>query len=116
MGTAPTSDDGSVSDPLDGDASEGAGLATSIEVRLAEPRSHVAIGVEVRGVEHQAPAGAYLDALALVLDGDAVLPLRRPLAVARRDGGPLLGTWQGIYLFEHRRTSHRRILEIRIVE
>jgi len=24
------------------------------------------------------------------------------------EGEPVLGTWQGIYLFEHRRTAHRR--------
>jgi thiamine phosphate synthase YjbQ (UPF0047 family) len=24
------------------------------------------------------------------------------------DGRPVLGTWQGIYLFEHRRQPHRR--------
>ncbi len=24
------------------------------------------------------------------------------------DGAPLLGTWQGLYLFEHRRRPHRR--------
>ena len=31
------------------------------------------------------------------------------------DGAPLLGTWQGIYLFEHRSAPHRRILELRLV-
>jgi thiamine phosphate synthase YjbQ (UPF0047 family) len=25
-----------------------------------------------------------------------------------QDGAPLLGTWQGLYLFEHRRRPHRR--------
>ncbi|MCI0652326.1 MAG: secondary thiamine-phosphate synthase enzyme YjbQ [Planctomycetes bacterium] len=30
------------------------------------------------------------------------------------DGAPLLGTWQGIFLFEHRRAGQRRILELRI--
>ncbi|MEE8141472.1 MAG: secondary thiamine-phosphate synthase enzyme YjbQ [Planctomycetota bacterium] len=31
-------------------------------------------------------------------------------------GAPLLGTWQGIFLFEHRRRPHRRLLEVRIYE
>lgn len=30
------------------------------------------------------------------------------------DGRLLLGTWQGLYLFEHRRAPHRRIVEIRV--
>jgi len=30
------------------------------------------------------------------------------LAVPVRNGRPLLGTWQGIYLFEHRDRPHRR--------
>jgi thiamine phosphate synthase YjbQ (UPF0047 family) len=27
----------------------------------------------------------------------------------------LLGTWQGVYLFEHRRTPHRRELVLHLV-
>jgi len=30
------------------------------------------------------------------------------LSIPVRAGAPLLGTWQGIYLFEHRRGSHTR--------
>ena len=30
------------------------------------------------------------------------------LSIPFSDGAPLLGTWQGIYLFEHRRAPHRR--------
>jgi secondary thiamine-phosphate synthase enzyme len=30
------------------------------------------------------------------------------LSVPVADGAPVLGTWQGIYLFEHRRRPHRR--------
>jgi secondary thiamine-phosphate synthase enzyme len=30
------------------------------------------------------------------------------LAVPVQDGAPLLGTWQGIYLYEHRRQGHVR--------
>jgi len=31
------------------------------------------------------------------------------------DGELALGTWQGLYLFEHRRRAHRRRVEIRIL-
>ncbi|GBR29309.1 hypothetical protein AA0488_1709 [Kozakia baliensis NRIC 0488] len=30
------------------------------------------------------------------------------LTIPVMNGSPVLGTWQGIYLFEHRRTPHRR--------
>ena len=30
------------------------------------------------------------------------------LSIPVQDGGPMLGTWQGIYLFEHRREPPRR--------
>ncbi len=36
----------------------------------------------------------------------ALLPVSLDIPVA--DGRMLLGTWQGIYLFEHRRAPHRR--------
>ena len=31
------------------------------------------------------------------------------------DGMPALGTWQGIYLFEHRRHPHRRTLALHLI-
>ena len=31
------------------------------------------------------------------------------------DGGLALGTWQGIYVFEHRRSPHRRTLVVSVV-
>lgn len=31
------------------------------------------------------------------------------------DGAPLLGTWQGLYLFEHRRAPHTRHVEVRVI-
>jgi secondary thiamine-phosphate synthase enzyme len=31
------------------------------------------------------------------------------------DGMPALGTWQGIYLFEHRRQPHRRTLALHLI-
>lgn len=36
----------------------------------------------------------------------AILPVS--LQVPVQNGQPLLGTWQGIYLFEHRNAPHRR--------
>ncbi|MXU65243.1 secondary thiamine-phosphate synthase enzyme YjbQ [Oceanomicrobium pacificus] len=36
----------------------------------------------------------------------ALLPVSLSIPVA--DGAPLLGTWQGVYLFEHRDAPHRR--------
>ena len=30
-------------------------------------------------------------------------------------GAPVLGTWQGIYLFEHRRAPHRRQLALHLI-
>lgn len=36
----------------------------------------------------------------------ALLPVS--LSIPVLEGRPRLGTWQGIYLFEHRRASHRR--------
>lgn len=37
------------------------------------------------------------------------------LAVPVQDGRMLLGTWQGIYLFEHRRETHRRQIALHLV-
>ena len=37
------------------------------------------------------------------------------LSVLVAGGRPILGTWQGIYLFEHRRASHRRRVAIHLV-
>jgi secondary thiamine-phosphate synthase enzyme len=37
------------------------------------------------------------------------------LAVPVDGGKPVLGTWQGIYLFEHRTASHRRELVLHLI-
>jgi secondary thiamine-phosphate synthase enzyme len=37
------------------------------------------------------------------------------LAIPVSGGVPLLGTWQGIYLFEHRRRPHRRELALHLI-
>ena len=37
------------------------------------------------------------------------------LAIPVEDGRPVLGTWQGIYLFEHRSAPHRRELVLHLI-
>ena len=37
------------------------------------------------------------------------------LTIPVADGRPLLGTWQGIYLFEHRRRPHRRTVVLHLI-
>lgn len=37
------------------------------------------------------------------------------LAIPVANGRPVLGTWQGIYLFEHRRASHRRQVALHLI-
>lgn len=37
------------------------------------------------------------------------------LSVPVADGRPALGTWQGIYLFEHRRYPHRRTIALHLI-
>ena len=37
------------------------------------------------------------------------------LSIPVRDGRPMLGTWQGIYLFEHRRRPHRREVAVHLI-
>jgi secondary thiamine-phosphate synthase enzyme len=37
------------------------------------------------------------------------------LAIPVADGHPVLGTWQGIYLFEHRSRPHRRQLVLHLI-
>lgn len=37
------------------------------------------------------------------------------LAIPVRDGRLALGTWQGIYLFEHRARPHRRTIELHLL-
>ena len=37
------------------------------------------------------------------------------LAIPVAEGRPVLGTWQGIFLFEHRRTPHRRDLVLHVI-
>ena len=37
------------------------------------------------------------------------------LSIPIADGRLVLGTWQGIYLFEHRRTRHRRTVALHII-
>ena len=37
------------------------------------------------------------------------------LSIPVMDGRPMLGTWQGIYLFEHRRRPHRREVALHLI-
>lgn len=37
------------------------------------------------------------------------------LSIPVRNGVPALGTWQGIYLFEHRRQPHRRQIVLHLI-
>ena len=37
------------------------------------------------------------------------------LSIPVVDGEPALGTWQGIYLWEHRRAAHRRIVVAHVI-
>jgi secondary thiamine-phosphate synthase enzyme len=37
------------------------------------------------------------------------------LSIPVSDGAPMLGTWQGIYLFEHRSSPHRRQVALHVV-
>jgi secondary thiamine-phosphate synthase enzyme len=37
------------------------------------------------------------------------------LSIPVADGRPLLGTWQGIYLFEHRHAAHRRRIAVHLI-
>lgn len=37
------------------------------------------------------------------------------LSIPVADGRPVLGTWQGIYVFEHRRARHRRKVALHLI-
>lgn len=37
------------------------------------------------------------------------------LSIPVVDGRPALGTWQGVYLFEHRRSAHRRSIVLHLL-
>lgn len=37
------------------------------------------------------------------------------LSIPVGNGSPVLGTWQGIYLFEHRRQPHRRTIAVHLI-
>ena len=43
----------------------------------------------------------------------ALLPTQ--LSIPVEEGRPALGTWQGIYVFEHRRAPHRRELVLNLI-
>ncbi|MDN4629894.1 secondary thiamine-phosphate synthase enzyme YjbQ [Sphingomonas sp. PsM26] len=37
------------------------------------------------------------------------------LSIPVADGEPVFGTWQGLYLFEHRRAAHRRLIAVHLI-
>jgi secondary thiamine-phosphate synthase enzyme len=37
------------------------------------------------------------------------------LSIPVQNGKPLLGTWQGVYLFEHRRAPHTRDVALHFI-
>jgi secondary thiamine-phosphate synthase enzyme len=37
------------------------------------------------------------------------------LSIPVLGGAPMLGTWQGVYLFEHRRAPHRRQIALHLI-
>ena len=66
--------------------------------RLVPPSDHPAMAYLTHTYEGPDDMPAHIKA--------ALLPVSLSIPVAA--GRPLLGTWQGVYLFEHRRRPHRR--------
>ena len=66
--------------------------------RLAPPADHASMRWLTHTAEGPDDMPAHLKA--------AILPVRLQIPVA--EGRMMLGTWQGIYLVEHRRAPHRR--------
>ena len=66
--------------------------------RLIPPADHPSMSWLTHTLEGADDMPAHLKA--------AILPVSLSIPVA--DGAPMLGTWQGIYLWEHRRLPHRR--------
>lgn len=66
--------------------------------RIAPPAGHVSMGWITHRAEGPDDMPAHLKA--------AVLPVSLQIPVAK--GRMMLGTWQGIYLVEHRRHPHQR--------
>ena len=73
--------------------------------RLVPPSDHPAMSYLRHTYEGPDDMPAHIKA--------ALMPVS--LSVPLRDGQPALGTWQGIYLFEHRRAPHRRRIAIQLV-
>ena len=66
--------------------------------RLVPPSDHPAMAYLTHTYEGPDDMPAHIKA--------ALLPVSLSIPVA--NGQPLLGTWQGVYLFEHRNRPHRR--------
>lgn len=66
--------------------------------RLAPPSTHPSMSYLRHTYEGPDDMPAHIKA--------AMMPVS--LSIPVRDGAPVLGTWQGVYLFEHRDAPHRR--------
>jgi CheY-like chemotaxis protein len=63
------------------------------------------------------PDMAIIDLEMPVMDGVELIEQmkERQLSIPLIEGRLVLGTWQGIYLFEHRRRPHRRTLALHVI-
>jgi len=68
--------------------------------RLVPPSDHPAMSYLRHSYEGPDDMPAHIKA--------AMMPVS--LSIPVRQGRMVLGTWQGIYLFEHRRTPHQRLV------
>ena len=73
--------------------------------RLVPPSDHPAMSYLRHTYEGPDDMPAHIKA--------ALLPVSLSIPVA--NGAPVLGTWQGIYLFEHRRAPHTRQVVLHLV-
>lgn len=72
--------------------------------RLAPPSDDESMGWITHRAEGPDDMPAHIKA--------ALLPVSLSIPVS--DGAPLLGTWQGVYLFEHRRAPMRRAIVLHL--
>ncbi len=72
--------------------------------RLVPPSDHPAMSYLRHTYEGPDDMPAHIKA--------AMMPVS--LSIPVRQGRMVLGTWQGIYLFEHRRAPHRRLVAVHL--
>ena len=83
---------------LDGRLPDGTGIEVCRDVRSLDPRLHCLI------------LTSYDDEQAI---RTAITQVQLSIPVS--GGRPVLGTWQGVYLFEHRRAPHRREVALHLI-